>query len=450
MTYPQSLESYASEDVIILLGNGDGSFKQSTHVVKYSEPQVDFYDIQKGVSDFADYNRDGNGDMLVYDFWKNGFYLYDGNGLGFMTFDPPEFYSCSIHGYEAFFIDYDKDGDLDIVSACSGSAVSVTLHIFDNENNSFKHSDYQIEGQGQAYAYHLQRGDANGDGRMDFFMPTNGGFTLATQNEDKSFTMKFFNDNDRWQSGHNQLKPHKLLIDVNNDGMDDVIASGITSFTPTKYKLETFYASPSANLFDVTSNSDITSPEIKGILSRYFYGSFLNAHDMDRDSNTDIIFVQSNGDEIDSLVIVLDPFDINKRYEVKKIPLGVNCATETGRGFVFADFDNDAMVDICFLGSDDKVRVILNSTLNSTENIGLKVTEALIYPNPNSGHFKIDPKISLEKIKFIQISNLKNQIIFQNEKPINHEIEIENISKGIYFLNIQLSNEIVQTKFIVR
>ena len=159
--------------------------------------------------------------------------------------------------------------------------------------------------------------------------------------------------------------------------------------------------------------------------------------------------MQSNGDDIDSLVIVLDPFNINKRYEVKKIPLGVNCATETGRGFVFADFDNDGLDDICFLGSDDKVRVILNSTLNSSENIDLKVSEASIYPNPNSGHFKIDQKISLEKIKFIQIVNMKNEVVFKNEKPINHEINIKNISSGIYFLNIQLSDAILQTKFIV-
>jgi len=107
MSYPQSAEVYPASNAIILIGNGDGTFTQSATSINYATGGINNL---LAISDFADYNEDGNVDMLVYSFWNNGFYLYDGNANGFMTFDAPTFFSCSTHGYEAIFIDYDADG----------------------------------------------------------------------------------------------------------------------------------------------------------------------------------------------------------------------------------------------------------------------------------------------------------------------------------------------------
>ena len=439
MTYPQSAEFYPASNAIILIGNGDGTFTQSATSINYATGSINNL---FAISDFADYNADGNVDMLVYSFWNNGFYLYDGNDNGFMTFDAPTFFSCSTHGYEAIFIDYDADGDLDIVSACSGSHNPLLLHVFDNTNNSFTHNVYgDVNTIG--YSLDFKHGDANGDGRMDFFMPDNGGFTLFTQNANKSFEMEFYQEG--WNNPLGQLQAHKLLVDVNHDGSDDVIA-----YNRQFEKLDVFNSSGSPVLFDLSSNPNYSSPEIMHIISDYFYGGFMYSHDMDLDSNTDIVFVQSNGSDLDSLVIALDPFNINNSHQVQAIPLGADCSTETGRGMLFEDFDNNGLDDICFLGSDNKVRVILNmNSLIEINNFQTQLTEGLVYPNPNTGVFFIDSTIPLNTIEKVQVLNLSGQLIYESSTPKQHQINIEEMLSGAYIVVIKLDSSLLYSKIVI-
>jgi hypothetical protein len=439
MTYPQSAEFYPASNAIILIGNGDGTFTQSATSINYATGSINNL---LAISDFADYNQDGNVDMLVYSFWNNGFYLYDGNNNGFLTFDAPTFFSCSTHGYEAIFIDYDADGDLDIVSACSGSNAPLLLHVFDNTNNSFTHNVYGDVNSTQ-YSLDLKHGDVNGDGRMDFFMPIDGGFTLATQNADKSFEMEFYQEG--WNNPLGQLDEHKLLVDVNQDGYDDVIA-----YNRSFEKLDVFNSSGPPVLFDLSSNANNSSPEIRHIISDYFYGGFMYSHDMDLDSNTDIVFVQSNGSDLDSLVIAFDPFNINNSHQVQAIPLGADCSTETGRGMLFEDFDNNGLDDICFLGSDNKVRVILNmSPLIGINNFQTQLTEGLVYPNPNSGVFFIDPIIPLNTIEKVKVFNLSGQLIYESSTPKQHQINTEQMLNGAYIVVIKLDNSLLYAKIVI-
>ena len=439
MTYPQSAEFYPASNAIILIGNGDGTFTQSATSINYATGSINNL---FAISDFADYNQDGNVDMLVYSFWNNGFYLYDGNDNGFMTFDAPTFFSCSTHGYEAIFIDYDADGDLDIVSASSGSHNPLLLHVFDNTNNSFTHNVYgDVNTIG--YSLDFKHGDANGDGRMDFFMPDDGGFTLFTQNANKSFEMEFYQEG--WNNPLGQLRAHKLLMDVNHDGSDDVIA-----YNRQFEKLDVFNSSGSPVLFDLSSNPNNSSPEIRHIISDYLYGGFMYSHDMDLDSNTDIVFVQSNGSNLDSLVIALDPFNINNSHQVQAIPLGADCSTETGRGMLFEDFDNNGLDDICFLGSDNKVRVILNmSPIIGINNFQTQLTEGLVYPNPNTGVFFIDSTIPLNTIEKVQVLNLSGQLIYESSTPKQHQINIEEMLSGAYIVVIKLDSSLLYSKIVI-
>ncbi len=208
---------------------------------------------------------------------------------------PQSFFSFSTHGYKAFFIDYDGDGDLDIVTACSGSHAPIKLHVFDNNNNSFTHFTFGPNDK-IGYAQNLEYGDANGDGRMDFFMPWGiGGFVLAIQNADKSFKLEYYPNGSRDGQGHH------LFVDVNHDNFDDIIEYQFSK------KIVVDYSSGTGILFDQIS--DNSSSEIKHVVAGYFYGGLMHSHDIDMDSNTDIVFVQSNYSAIDSLIIVFDPFN---------------------------------------------------------------------------------------------------------------------------------------------
>ena len=174
------------------------------------------------------------------------------------------------------------------------------------------------------------------------------------------------------------------------------------------------------------------------------------SHDMDLDSNTDIVFIQSNGSDLDSVVITLDPFNINNSHQVQAIPLGADCSTETGRGMLFEDFDNNGLDDICFLGSDNKVRVILNmSPQTGINNFQTQLTEGLVYPNPNSGVFFIDPTIPLKKIEKVQILNLSGQLIYEIRTPKQHQINIEEMLSGGYIVVIKFESSLLYSKIVV-
>ncbi len=131
--------------------------------------------------------------MLVYSFWGNGFCLYDGNNDGLLTFDNPVFYSGSTHGYEAKFIDYDNDSDLDIVTVCTGSYAPLRLHVYDSNNNIFTQSTYSLPNNEIAYAPFFEFGDINGDGRLDIFIPEAFDVHIGVQNADKSFSLQSIN-----------------------------------------------------------------------------------------------------------------------------------------------------------------------------------------------------------------------------------------------------------------
>ena len=441
MKYPQSFEFNPSSNVIIMLGNGDGTFTQSNTFINYVSGGINNL---IAASDFADYNKDGNVDMLVYSFWDNGFYLFDGNSNGFLTFDNPKFFSCSTHGYEAFFIDYDNDGDLDIVSACSGSHAPLKLHIFDNHNNQFTHKSYGIENR-IGYSLHLQHGDVNGDGRMDFFMPIGGGYTLAIQNEDKTFTIKasgpevFPTDMDRRTFSH-----YKILTDVNHDGFDDVVV-----YKRNIHKFVADYSSGMDDFYDVAYLDNETSKIDNFNSWLYLYGTFFHNHDMDKDGNSDIVFVENAGPELKSLVIALDPFNADGNFEVKKVPISVNCYTETGRGMVFKDFDNNGLDDICFLGSDNKIRVVLNNA-TSTSVTNITNNSLKLYPNPTDGILNLDNSLALNAIQNIKITNIANQVVYQESNPTNHQINLHNLTAGVYIVYVQLDNQLITQKIIVK
>jgi len=442
MKYPQSFQFNPSSNIIIMLGKGDGTFTQSTTFINYVSGGINNL---IAASDFADYNKDGNVDMLIYSFWDNGFYLFDGNSNGFLTFNNPKFFPCSIHGYEAFFIDYDKDGDLDIVSACSGSHAPLKLHVFDNHNNQFTHAAYGIDNR-IGYSIHLKQGDVNGDGRMDFLMPIGGGYTLAIQNEDKTFTIKasgpevFPTDMDRRTFSH-----YKILTDVNHDGFDDVVA-----YKRNIFKFVADYSSGTDEFYDVAYVDNETSKidNFNGWL--YLYGTFFHNHDMDKDGNTDIVFVENAGPELKSLVIALDPFNADGNFEVKKVPISVNCYTETGRGMLFKDFDNNGLDDICFLGSDNKIRVVLTkSSIASVSHITYD-NNIKVYLNPSEGVLYLDNAVELNKFKNIKISNVVNQVVYQEANPSNHQINLNDLPTGMYMVYIQLENQILTKKIVIK
>jgi hypothetical protein len=96
------------------------------------------------------------------------------------------------------------------------------------------------------------------------------------------------------------------------------------------------------------------------------------------------------------------------------------------------------------------VQCIVSNTTGISE-FPYSTSDALIFPNPNNGvfHLLFGNTIEQKNVKSIAIYNLQGDIIFQT----NHfqpDIEIINISKGIYLMKLQLANNQLVKKLIVQ
>ena len=67
-----------------------------------------------------------------------------------------------------------------------------------------------------------------------------------------------------------------------------------------------------------------------------------------------------------------------------------------------------------------------------------------IYPNPTGDYINIQTN---EKISSVSIYNMSGQKIIYTEKNIK-KIDVQNITNGIYFIEIKTNDKILSTKFI--
>ncbi len=111
--------------VSMLLGNGDGSF----------QPSVDYATgLQPSMVAVGDFNGDGELDIVTADSGSNHVSVLLGNGNG--TFQPAVQYAVGSEPESVAVGDFNNDGELDIVTAnCGNDTVSVLLG---NGNGTFR------------------------------------------------------------------------------------------------------------------------------------------------------------------------------------------------------------------------------------------------------------------------------------------------------------------------
>ncbi len=196
-------QNYYSGILSIWLGNGDGSFNQSTtiSVAGASKPAL------------ADVNKDGKLDMLVPDTNQSiGIYLGKGDG----TFNPAQTISDGAGTNPGYFSaptvgDLDKDGNLDFVVTNMGTADNSVA--WGNGDGTFTFGARLAVGQGRPIF-----ADMNNDGLLDVITETFLGNVgrIHTNNGDRTFTLTDINGGG--------VSP--VVGDVNNDGNLDMIKDG--------------------------------------------------------------------------------------------------------------------------------------------------------------------------------------------------------------------------------
>jgi hypothetical protein len=209
----------ATGGLLILLGNGDGSFQNP---VLYSTGDV--ASIAMG-----DFNRDGLLDFAVTNNSQQNVTILLGNGDGTFT---KEATTLSTHRITRGIVvaDFNQDGKDDIAYALStsvsGSSLFDLFVALGNGDGTFQQQTTPIA---QQIGEFLTAGDTNGDNKTDIIAATitEPGGTLVGQ----SLFVLLGNGDGTFQTPVSYLSdipsdPH--LADVNGDGIPDIIAGGST------------------------------------------------------------------------------------------------------------------------------------------------------------------------------------------------------------------------------
>ena len=133
----------------------------------------------------------------------------------------------------------------------------------------------------------------------------------------------------------------------------------------------------------------------------------------------------------------------------------VDKALVANRCYVESPFPNE--ISLYFGGFDPNSNSSTNMAwvfkkdyqLSSTENFQKHITKELVYPNPNTGVFFIDPKIPLNTIKKVQVLNLSGQLIYEVTTPKQHQINTEEMLSGAYIVVIKLDKSLLYSQIIL-
>jgi hypothetical protein len=197
--------------VSILLGNGDGTFKAHKDYATGGTADV----VTTG-----DFSRDGKLDLLVTNFAANTVSVLLGNGDG--TFQAPVTYATGTNPNWTAVGDFNGDSKLDLaVSNSTDGTVSILLG---NGDGTFKpHTDIAV-GQGPAC---VVAADFNGDAKLDLAIADNivgGQINVLLGNGDGTFQSPV-----DYLAGNGAI--NLIASDLNGDGHLDLVVANTSDST---------------------------------------------------------------------------------------------------------------------------------------------------------------------------------------------------------------------------
>lgn len=178
--------------------------------------QTDFTDIwpalMNSTFDLGDYDNDGDLDMLISGEKENGLpatYIWKNQNV--RKYAYWDYYQTaeidSMYNGNVSWVDYDNDGDLDILTTGERWDATVVTKLYNNEgNDNFTEAEIDLPGVKEGF---VAWGDVERDGDMDLI------FTGLT---DQGYTSKFVKANMKNAKNTQPMPPTVLNADFNNVG----------------------------------------------------------------------------------------------------------------------------------------------------------------------------------------------------------------------------------------
>ena len=174
-----AVSSDASNEVSILLGNGDGTF-QPYQAFAVGTGQV-------GSVALADFNHDGWPDLAITNAPDNQVLIALNLKTASPTFATAVSYAMNYGPYYLTINDFNRDGNPDIMSANGGDSIGVMLG---NANGTFQAATYYPVGTATLFA---TAGDINGDDRVDITAVTGTGLDVLLSGQSESASISNIN-----------------------------------------------------------------------------------------------------------------------------------------------------------------------------------------------------------------------------------------------------------------
>ena len=257
-----------SDNVSVLLGNGDGSFQAARNFPAGSYP---------GFVAVADFNGDGRPDLVVANGGSDHVSILLGNGDG--SFQAPRSFAAGSNPQSVAVADFNGDGWLDLAVAYWGTNATVSV-LLCNGDGSFQAA---LPFYGGPDPDSVAVGDLNGDGRVDLAVAGGGLYnvTVLLGNGDGSFGAP--------RDIAAGFEPSFVAVaDVNSDDRLDLAVTGGLSASNN-------------NVHMLLGNGDGTFKAARGFAVGWF-ASFVAVGDFNGDGRPDLAVAERRGHIVSALL----------------------------------------------------------------------------------------------------------------------------------------------------